>query len=155
MTLTPEQGVRIRRARASDAAAVADTWLRSRQASFPAIPASPHTDDEGRAFVADVMIPANETWIAVNDTGDVLGVLALHDGWINHLYVAPESTGCGIGTQLLEIAKSGYADLQLWAFESNTGARRFYERHGFIDVEHTDGSTNEERAPDVRYRWPP
>ena len=30
--------------------------------------------------------------------------------------------------------------LQLWAFQSNERARRFYERHGFVAVELTDGS---------------
>ncbi|MDP9464580.1 MAG: GNAT family N-acetyltransferase, partial [Actinomycetota bacterium] len=41
--------------------------------------------------------------------------------------------------------------LQLWTFESNDRARRFYERHGFTAVEFTDGAGNEERWPDVRY----
>ena len=44
--------------------------------------------------------------------------------------------------------------MQLWAFQSNTGALRFYERHGFVAVEETDGD-NEERAPDVRMVWRP
>jgi hypothetical protein len=34
-------------------------------------------------------------------------------------------------------------------------ARRFYERHGFVAVEHTDGAGNEEREPDVRFLWRP
>jgi 8-oxo-dGTP pyrophosphatase MutT (NUDIX family) len=34
-----------------------------------------------------------------------------------------------------------------------TALQRFYERHGFIEIERTDGSGNEEQAPDVRYRW--
>ncbi|MBA3264774.1 MAG: hypothetical protein H0T14_00160 [Nocardioidaceae bacterium] len=32
------------------------------------------------------------------------------------------------------------------------GARRFYERLGFVAVQWTDGD-NEERALDVRYEW--
>jgi hypothetical protein len=35
--------------------------------------------------------------------------------------------------------------LDLWAFQSNTAARRFYERRGFVSVDTTDGE-NEERA---------
>ena len=42
--------------------------------------------------------------------------------------------------------------LDLWTFQTNIGARRFYERHGFVSVDTTDGE-NEERAPDVHYRW--
>ena len=41
--------------------------------------------------------------------------------------------------------------VNLWTFQRNTGARRFYERNGFIAVELTDGASNEEREPDVRY----
>ncbi len=40
-------------------------------------------------------------------------------------------------------------------FQQNTGARRFYERHGFTLVAEGDGSGNEENLPDARYRWRP
>ena len=33
----------------------------------------------------------------------------------------------------------------------NTGARRFYERHGFVEAGRTDGRGNEEGVPDVLY----
>jgi ribosomal protein S18 acetylase RimI-like enzyme len=45
--------------------------------------------------------------------------------------------------------------LQLWVFQKNVGARRFYERHGFRLVELTDGAGNEENEPDARYEWRP
>jgi hypothetical protein len=32
-------------------------------------------------------------------------------------------------------------------------ARRFYQQHGFVPAEFTDGSGNEEREPDIRFRW--
>jgi len=41
--------------------------------------------------------------------------------------------------------------MELWAFQSNHRGRRFYERHGFVAVEFTDGAANEEQWPDVRY----
>ena len=41
---------------------------------------------------------------------------------------------------------------QLWTFAANTGARRFYERHGFVATRRTDGD-NEEGAPDILYVW--
>jgi hypothetical protein len=43
----------------------------------------------------------------------------------------------------------------LWTFQVNGPARRFYERHGFIAVERTDGHGNEEREPDIGYIWRP
>jgi hypothetical protein len=43
----------------------------------------------------------------------------------------------------------------LWVFTSNTPARAFYAGHGFVETERTDGSDNEEHAPDVRMEWRP
>jgi hypothetical protein len=37
----------------------------------------------------------------------------------------------------------------------NVAAQRFYERHGFVCVQTTDGSRNDERAPDMRYVFEP
>jgi chorismate mutase len=42
----------------------------------------------------------------------------------------------------------------LWVFESNRPARTFYARRGLVELERTDGSGNEEKAPDVRMAWP-
>jgi membrane-anchored protein YejM (alkaline phosphatase superfamily) len=56
----------------------------------------------------------------------------------------------------VELAKRRQpSGLQLWTFQVNGTARRFYERHGFLAVESTDGSGNEEGDPDVRYVWRP
>jgi putative acetyltransferase len=54
---------------------------------------------------------------------------------------------------LLQMAKDGNARLDLWTFQANAQARRFYEHRGFRLVELTDGSANEEETPDARYRW--
>ena len=51
------------------------------------------------------------------------------------------------------MAKKGHSRLDLWVFQRNEQARRFYEHQGFKLVELTDGSANAERMPDVRYRW--
>ena len=42
--------------------------------------------------------------------------------------------------------------LQLRTFESNVGAQRFYERHGFTARDRTDGD-NKQGAPDILYVW--
>ena len=48
----------------------------------------------------------------------------------------------------------GWDSLQLWTFQVNDRARAFYARHGFREVELTDGATNEEHEPDVRLLRP-
>lgn len=51
-------------------------------------------------------------------------------------------------------ALPGLADRrQLWTFQRKARARRFYKARGFVAVEQTDGSRNEEKEPDVRYLW--
>jgi GNAT superfamily N-acetyltransferase len=144
----------IRRGTVADAPAVAEVWLRSRKASVPAIPAPVHTDDAVRAWFAEVVLPERETWVAEVD-GEVMALLVLDGPWVDQLYVDPGMTGQGLGSRLLEQAKAERPDrLDLWTFEANTGARRFYEHHGFTEVARTDGD-NEEGAPDIRMAWFP
>ena len=144
----------IRRAIPSDACAVADVWLRSWAAALSTVRRG-HTDQEVRAYVRAVVIPQRETWVAVAD-GSVVGMLVLDEGFVSQLYLDPPWRGQGIGDQFVRLAKQRYPDgLQLWTFQVNAPAQRFYERHGFIAVEHTDGSGNEEHEPDIRYVWRP
>ena len=55
---------------------------------------------------------------------------------------------------LSEAAAASIPVVKLWTFQRNAGARRFYERNGFVAVEFGDGTGNEEREPDVRYERP-
>jgi GNAT superfamily N-acetyltransferase len=143
----------IRTARLEEAEACADLWLRSRRAAFPAIPAPIHDDASVRGWLRSKIATRDQVWIA--ESGEqLLAIMVLHtDGELDQLYVSPGRTGQGIGTRLVEFAKSrNPAGLDLWVFQTNTDARRFYERHGFVAIEMTDGN-NEEGEPDVRYRW--
>lgn len=145
-----------RRAGAGDALAVADVLIRSRRASAGAIPAAVHSDSEVREWISGVVIPEREVWLTENDGGRPLAILVLDDDWIDQLYVDPAVTGRGLGSQLIELAKSRRpGGLQLWTFASNSGAQRFYRRHGFTVAETTDGSGNEEKWPDIRFVWSP
>src|SRR5215469_1111041 len=77
--------------------------------------------------------------------------LAEHEGW-----VWDEGGVRGIGSALLDHAKlSRPGGFTLWTFQQNEGARRFYERHGLVPIQFTDGEGNEEKTPDVRYEWKP
>ncbi len=149
-----DSDVVMRRAEPADAAAVADVWLRSYTAALPGVRRA-HTDDEVRAWFRDVVVPERETWVA-DAGGTVVGLLVLGAGEIEQLYLDPAWRGRGLGDRFVALAQrlSG-GGLSLWTFQVNTSAGRFYERHGFVAVERTDGRDNEEREPDVRYVWTP
>jgi GNAT superfamily N-acetyltransferase len=106
-----------------------------------------------REWFVRSLLPASDTRVAESAGGEVVGVLVIRDGWVHQLYVAEQWTGRGAGAALLEAAQAGYEQLSLWTFVSNPRAQRFYERHGFVEVERTDGAGNEEGQPDIRYVW--
>jgi chorismate mutase/GNAT superfamily N-acetyltransferase len=149
----------LRAAEQDEADALADLHTAARAAAVPSMPATIHTPEETRAWMRARVGSTHEVWVAERD-GSVVGYAALSaslaaGGWLDDLYVAPELTGQGVGSALLELAKSLRPDgFALWVFASNAGARRFYLRHGLLELEQTDGSGNEERAPDVRMAWP-
>lgn len=84
---------------------------------------------------------------------ELIGFIATEPGWIEHLYVAANRQGAGIGSVLLQGAMKEQAELQLWTYQANLATREFYERHGFTIAEMTDGSALPEREPNVRYHW--
>jgi hypothetical protein len=99
------------------------------------------------------MLPRSQVWVA-ELRGRVVGFATLQDHRLDHLYVAPEAQGAGVGTALLDQAKKARPRmLDLHVFQQNAGARRFYERHGFKLIKTGDGRGNEENLPDAHYRW--
>ena len=111
-----------------------------------------HTAEEDRAFFRDRVFTICDVWVAERD-GELVGMCAFREGWLDHLYVHPDHLRTGIGEALLRTAKDANDRLQLWAFQRNTNALRFYESHGFRLVKTTDGRDNEEHEPDALFAW--
>jgi GNAT superfamily N-acetyltransferase len=148
--------VHVRRAEVEDVRDAAEVYLRSRHSAVPAVPPLVHDDDDVRDWLAKKVFADQELWVADDDEGAVVGLMVLAGDRLEHLYVDPAHSGEGVGSALLGVAKSVRPrGLQLWTFESNLDARGFYERHGFVAAERTDGTRNEEQAPDIRYVWSP
>jgi ribosomal protein S18 acetylase RimI-like enzyme len=142
----------IRRAEPRDAAAMADVWIRSYAAALPTVRRA-HNDDEVRSLFAAVVVPFHEAWVAI-DGERVVGLLILSEAELEQLYLDPDWRGRGIGDDFIRLAKERRpGGLSLWTFQVNKPAQRFYERHGFTEVDRTDGSGNEEHEPDIRYAW--
>ncbi len=111
-----------------------------------------HTPEEDRWFFRERLFKTCELW-GYFDNQQLVGTIAFREGWIDQLYVLPASQGRGVGKALLETAKARWLRLSLWTFQRNGNARRFYEQQGFVLVDQTDGSTNEEKEPDALYSW--
>ena len=110
-----------------------------------------HTPEGDRAYFREHVFEECEVWGAAD--GETIGIIAFREGWIDQLYVLPQHQGRGAGDVLLRVAKAASSSLQLWTFQKNILARRFYQKRGFVAVKETDGSQNEEHEPDVLYRW--
>lgn len=142
----------VRPATSDDAEQVTELYLATRRAAEPAMPPQVHTRESVLAYLTGVIVD-KEVWVAEID--QIVGFATVAGSFLDALYVGPDHQGFGIGTALLDLVKArrphGFA---LWVFASNLPARGFYRRHGLVELEHTDGSTNEERSPDLRMAWP-
>ncbi len=146
----------LRSAVPSDAGCVADLLIRSRREFLPYAPMR-HEPHEVRDWIAKSLIPSGGVYLA--ERGKLLvGIVAVsrinETSWIDQLYVLPGYTHHGIGRALLELAHELLEPpVRLFTFQENSGARRFYERHGYRPARFRDGSENEEQCPDVLYEF--
>ena len=145
----------LRRATLSDLPQISSFYFNARSQAIDSIPPIAGTELSVFEWLERRLLSEDESWLAILEN-EIVGLLMLEPNWIDQLYVRPDRTSQGIGKQLLDLSKERMpSGLQLWTFQSNHRAQKFYERHGFIEVERTDGRNNQEQAPDIRYRWLP
>ena len=141
----------LRPAHPNDAVTIAKLYVDVRRDTVPSI----HSVQSVTDWLRDQIIPLGGCYVWEAD-GEIQGWMNIRPGHLDHLFCRRGATGQGIGSQLMAFAKSQSPEgLELWTFAINDGARRFYQRHGFIEVEWTDGHNNEENTPDVRLIWRP
>ena len=143
--------IRLRQGVMADVAGVAALHRRSIKAAMPWLPEL-HSAEEDLTFFGNTVFPNQAVTLAEIDH-QLIGFSAAADGWLHHLYVDPAHQGVGVGWTLLAHVLDCRTSLQLWAFQRNHRARRFYERADFRVARMTDGSGNEEGEPDVLYVW--
>lgn len=143
----------VRRATTEDTG-IGDVWLTAWRATFDFPPG--HPDDDCRRWLLGELVPSTESWVAVDDDDRIVAFMALSDAMVEQLYIAPDWIGHGLGRRLIAFAKARRpAGLDLYCFQVNGRARRFYEANGFDAIAFGDGSGNEEHQPDIRYAWRP
>jgi GNAT superfamily N-acetyltransferase len=111
-----------------------------------------HTAEEDQWFFRERVFKTCEMW-GVFDGAVMTAIIAFREDWIDQLYVLPEAQRRGVGKDLLQVAQNVFDRLQLWTFQRNASARRFYEGRGFALIRETDGARNEEKEPDALYLW--
>ena len=75
---------------------------------------------------------------------------------LKQLYTAPQATGMGIGSALMDWAMSEFAargadEVQLSAYAGNEGAHRFYRRYGFDKVADITFRVGEQLDPEFLF----
>jgi GNAT superfamily N-acetyltransferase len=146
-----ETSIEIVQASALDVPEIAKVFKTSFVTMLPYLPIL-HTAEEDLVYFSEEVFPKNQVFVARADS-KVVGFIAFDSAWVNHLYLLPAQTGQGIGLRLLNMAKNESEKLQLWVFQKNEIARKFYSRNGFEIVKLTDGADNEEKEPDVLMEW--
>jgi GNAT superfamily N-acetyltransferase len=147
----PCAGLATRRLGQDDIARAAAVHRASFDGRLPWL-AGRHTPEQDLGFFLDKVFRDCAVWGAF-EGGELVGIIAFREGWIDQFYVAPQAQGRGAGSALLRIAQSSFPSLSLWTFQRNRSARMFYEARGFAAVRETDGASNDEREPDVLLRW--
>jgi ribosomal protein S18 acetylase RimI-like enzyme len=148
MTNTQPLDIILRPAIGSDATAIAKL-MRAALGSFDWMPVI-HTPDEDLGFIRDVVLPRQQVTV-VGAGKAVVGFIAIGGEWVEQLYLDPTWTGQGIGSRLLINTTAALPVVRLHCFQANTGAQRFYERHGFVAEGFGDGTNNEECLPDILF----
>jgi len=177
MTATERGGIVLRPAVADDAAALADVHVRAWQAAYPGLMPQDFLDGldvgartEGWRRAIDERADGSTVLVATvgGAPAGFVGFGAARDddaegiGEVVAINIDPLRWGGGIGSALLVaahegLAAAGYASAILWVVPGNARARRFYERHGWVD----DGAERvitigRERIelPEMRYARP-
>lgn len=106
---------------------------------------TPVPDNLGRRFAA-LIVREDVVVILAGEVGFAYLTLRpspYYDGpvaMLEELYVAPSHRGNGLGTLMMErvleeTRKQGAGEMQINVDEVDADARRFYERHGFTNIE--------------------
>ncbi len=112
-----------------------------------------HPADDVERHYREFVFREREVFVA-NRADEVLGYFCLsEDHYVTSFYVKAGERSAGLGRRMMDHAKGQRPDgLKLWTFVANTGARKFYEREGFVEAERSDGD-NEEKLPDILFAW--
>src|SRR3954470_15996361 len=162
--------IEIRRARATDASAVAETHDEAWRATYRGIIPGPDLDKlvsrRGEAWWDGAIRKGSRVSVLV--FGDSVAGYAnygrnrarslSYDSEIYELYLRPEYQGLGFGRRLFttarrDLAQSGLKSLVIWALSDNDPACEFYKALGGKAVARSSERFGEKSLDKVAYAW--
>jgi len=162
--------IEIRRAKASDAAAVADThdeaWRGAYQGVIPGVELEKLVTRRGADWWDSAIRKGSR--IAILAFGDKVAGYAnygrnrarslFYDGEIYELYLRPEYQGLGFGRRLFssarrDLAQSGLKSLVIWALSDNDPAVEFYKALGGKAVARASERVGDKSLEKVAFAW--
>ena len=162
--------IEIRRAKASDAAAVADThdeaWRGAYQGVIPGVELEKLVTRRGADWWDSAIRKGSR--IAILAFGDKVAGYAnygrnrarslYYDGEIYELYLRPECQGLGFGRRLFssarrDLAQSGLKSLVIWALSDNDPAVEFYKALGGKAVARSSERFGDKSLEKVAFAW--
>lgn len=131
----------IRKLALEDLEEVMSIWLQTNLETHDFIEANYWRDN---FEVVKEVLPQAEVYVDEED-GKIRGFIGITQGYIAGIFVSGDYQAQGIGSQLLDKAKTLYPSLTLSVYAKNDRAVSFYLRKGFkIIKEQKDESTNEQ-----------
>ena len=167
------QNISVRKARPSDADAVARIYVNAWRDTYPLILPSKLLlgmtieGQSARWRNAIAMAAREAVYVAETDKGAILGMASMgrardsalgYDAEIYTLYVDPFMTGRGVGRALLAgafsaLTERGHARCVIWAHAKNP-VRFFYERMGGKLIAERNTSMMGTPVPEIAFGWP-
>ena len=93
----------------------------------------------------------------------IVGLMVLVEHELEQLYVHVDYQKSGIGSRFLTDARRRSPEcIELYTFQKNRIAQKFYLRHGFTEIArgyadpaHNPWADDRQQLADIRYRWVP
>lgn len=123
----------IRPFKATDLDSVMFIWLSGNLEAHPFVPESYW--HKNFSLVKEGILHS-EVQVAEID-GTIVGFIGIQDNFVAGLFIDKNHRSQGIGKQLLERAKQHHDSLSLLVYADNIRAFAFYEREGFVSVQHS------------------
>ena len=133
--------IEIREMSQNEVSKLADLWLSTSLKAHDFIPAKYWI--ENRTLMEEKYLPNAEVYVAEYKE-DILGFVALIDNHVASIFVDNKKQGKGIGSSLLNYAKTLRTELTLNVYQKNEKSVHFYNSKGFTILSETiDEPTNE------------